>query len=44
MGGHGTGAGKLGVRMHTAHGVGHAVGGRAGSHVVGMQGTARTSA
>ena len=44
MGGHGTGAGKLGVRMHTAHGVGHAVGGRAGSHVVRVQGTARTAA
>ena len=36
--GHGGGTGELCVRVHTAQGVGHAVGGGAGSHVVGMQG------
>ena len=37
---HGGGTGELGVGVHTAHGVGHAVGGRAGAHVVRVQGTA----
>ena len=32
--------GKLSVGVHTAHGVGHAVRGRAGAHVVRVQGTA----
>ena len=41
---HGRGTGELSVAMHTAQGVGHAVGGGAGSHVVGMQGTARAAA
>ena len=44
VGRHGGGTGKLGVGMHTAHGVGHAVGSGAGRHVVGMQGTARAAA
>ena len=44
VGGHGGAACKLGVGMHTAHGVGHAVGGGAGSHVVGVQGTASAAA
>ena len=44
VGRHGGGAGKLGVGMHTTHGVGHAVGSGAGRHVVGMQGTARAAA
>ena len=41
VGGYGGGAGKLGVAMHTAHGVGQAVRGGAGGHVVGMQGCGR---
>ena len=41
---HGGGASELGVGVHTTQGVGHAVGGGAGSHVVGMQGTARAAA
>ena len=36
--------GKLGVGVHTAHGVGHAVRGGAGRHVVGVQGTAGAAA
>ena len=36
--------GELSVRVHTAHGVGHAVRGGAGGHVVGMQGTAGAAA
>ena len=36
--GHGGGAGELSVGMHTAHGVGHAVAGGTGGHVVRMQG------
>ena len=35
---------ELGVGMHTTHGVGHAVAGGAGRHVVGMQGTACAAA
>ena len=42
--GHGGGAGELCVGMHAAHGIGHAVGGRAGGHVVRVQGTARAAA
>ena len=42
--GHGGGAGELRVGMHAAHGVGHAVGGGAGGHVVRMQGAARAAA
>ena len=38
--GHGGRTGELGVGVHTAHGVGHAVRGRAGAHVVRVQGTA----
>ena len=37
---HGGRTGELGVGVHTAHGVGHAVRGRAGAHVVRVQGTA----
>ena len=37
-------AGELGARVHTTHGVGHAVGSRASSHVVGVQGTAGAAA
>ena len=44
VGRHGGGTGELGVGMHTAHGVGHAVGSGAGCHVVRMQGTARAAA
>ena len=44
MGRHRAGPGELGVAVHTAHGVGHAIGGRAGGHVVRVQGTARTTA
>ena len=44
VGRHGGGTGKLSVGMHTAHGIGHAVGSGAGCHVVGMQGTARAAA
>ena len=40
VGGDGGGTCELSVTMHTAHGVGHAVGSGACSHVVGMQGTA----
>ena len=42
--GHGGGAGELSVGMHTAHGVGHAVGSGTGGHVVGVQGAARAAA
>ena len=42
--GHGGGTGELGVGVHTAHGVGHAVGGGAGGHVVRVQGAARAAA
>ena len=44
VGGYGGGAGKLGVAMHTAHGVGQAVRGGAGGHIVGMQGAAGAAA
>ena len=44
VGGDGGGTCELSVTMHTAHGVGHAVGSGACSHVVGMQGTAGTAA
>ena len=42
--GDGGGTGELGVGVHTAHGVGHAVGSGASSHVVGVQSTARAAA
>src|SRR5699024_2416586 len=38
------GTGKLRVGVHSAHGVGHAVGSRAGSHVVRVQGAAGAAA
>ena len=41
--GNAAGAGELGVGVHAAHGVGHAVGGGAGGHVVGMEGTTGTT-
>ena len=41
--GHGGGACELRVAVHTAEGIGHAVGGRACSHVIGMQGTSGCS-
>ena len=44
VGRHGGGTGKLSVGMHTAHGIGHAVGSGAGRHVVGIQGTTRAAA
>ena len=37
---HGGRTGELGVGVHAAHGVGHAVRGRAGAHVVRVQSTA----
>ena len=42
--GDGGGTGELGVGVHTAHGVGHAVGSGASSHVVGVQSTAGAAA
>ena len=42
--GDGGGTCELSVTMHTAHGVGHAVGSGACSHVVGVQGTAGATA
>ena len=42
--GDGGGAGELSVAVHTAHGIGHAVGSGAGCHVIGVQGTARAAA
>src|SRR5699024_9892239 len=44
VGRHGAGAGELSVAVHTAHGVGQAVAGRTGGHVVGVQGTAGAAA
>ena len=44
MGGDGGGAGELGVGVHAAHGVGHAVAGGAGGHVVRVQGAAGAAA
>ena len=44
MGGHGAGASKLSVGVHPAHGVSHTVGGRAGCHIVRVQGAARAAA
>ena len=44
MGGDGAGTGELGVGVHPAHGVGHAVGSGAGGHVVRVQGAARAAA
>ena len=44
VGGHGGAACKLGVGMHTAHGVGHAVGSGTGGHIVRMQRTAGAAA
>ena len=40
----GGGTSELGVTVHTAHGVGHAVGSWTSGHVVGMQGTAGAAA
>ena len=42
--GHGGGACELRVAVHTAEGIGHAVGSGACSHVIGMQGTAGAAA
>ena len=44
MRGDGGGACELGVGVHATHGVGHAVGGGAGGHVVRVQGAARAAA
>ena len=44
VGGDGGRTGELGVGVHTAHGIGHAIGSGTGSHVVGMQGTAGAAA
>ena len=44
VGGDGGGTCELSITMHTAHGVGHAVGSGTCSHVVGMQGTAGAAA
>ena len=44
MGGDGGGAGELGVGVHSAHGVGHAVAGGAGGHVVGVKRSAGAAA
>ncbi len=44
VGGDGGGSGELGVGVHTAHGVGHTVAGGAGSHIIGVEGTAGTAA
>ena len=44
MSGNGGRTGELSVTVHTAHGVGHAVRSGAGGHVVGMEGTAGTTA
>ena len=44
VGGHGGGTGELGVAVHTAHGVGQAVGSGAGRHVVRVQGAAGAAA
>ena len=44
VGRHGGRTSELGITMHTAHGVGQTVGSGTGSHVVGMQGTARAAA
>ena len=42
--GNGGGTCELRIRVHTAHGVGHAVGSRACRHVVGVEGTAGAAA
>ena len=34
----------MGVRVHTAHGIGHSVGSRTSRHIVGMEGTACAAA
>ena len=44
MSGDGGRACELGIAVHTAHGIGHAVAGRAGGHVVGVQRAARAAA
>ena len=44
MCGDGAGAGKLRVAVHTAHGVGHAIGSGTGGHIVRMQRTAGAAA
>ena len=44
MRGDGGGAGKLGIAVHPAHGVGQAIGGRTRRHVIGVQGTAGAAA
>ena len=44
VGGDGAGTGKLGVGVHPAHGVGHAVTGGAGGHVVRVKRAARAAA
>ena len=44
MCGDGAGAGELRVAVHTAHGVGHAVGSGTGGHIVRMQRTAGAAA
>ena len=44
MGRYGGGTSELGITMHTAEGIGHTIGSRAGSHVIRMQGTASAAA
>ena len=44
MGRYGGGTSELCITMHTAEGIGHTIGSRAGSHVIWMQGTASAAA
>ena len=44
MGGNGGRSGELGIRVHAAHGVGHAIGGRSCPHIVRMEGAAGAAA
>ena len=40
----GRGTGELGVGVHAAHGIGHTIGSRTGSHVIRVQGASGTAA
>ncbi len=44
VGGDGGGARELSVAVHSSHSIGHAIAGRTGSHVVGMERSARAAA